>query len=818
MRFARLPISRRKSAWLICLWGLVQGLPTATAQMASPIAPSTGFPVSVVSPDNAAALSINPSALGNIDGWSIAFSHVSAVNQSAYPDRTDAAWLATDLGSMLSLGAGYESLRSRTDGLPDTNSGLLGASLQTGRNWSWGALWHIRGVRADGSRIHSADVAASFRPSSTLAVSLIGRDLAAGESYLGSQQLLQKGVLAFLARPFGDDRFQLELAGMVDERQRTAARVSAQAYVPWVGNLGAAGEWAETDGRDAWTFTAGVDVRWGGISIAPAMHGADNGDLGWSLMVDMHGKPRPGLPAPRYVAKIKVEDLGPRGLLSVVRSLEIALHDPRIKGVLIAPSGAGGGLASAQEVRLLIQELEAADKPVYCHLEAATGSEYYLCAGAGRISIDPAGYLRLMGVSTDALYFGQLLQDAGIRADFVRIGRYKSAPEQYTNRGSSEPAREARTQLLDDAYKRLVYDLAKDRSLSEDQIKRLFDRGPFLPVEAVREKLVDADADAADLAKDAEALYGARALLLDQGKRAAHPRFGPSGQIGVVVIDGSIVDGENVDIPLLDIHMTGGRTIVETIDRMVQNPRIRAIVLRVDSPGGAVMASDQIWRAVQRARKKKPVIASMGEVAASGGYYVASAAQEIWASPSTITGSIGVFYGKVDIAPLANRFGVNIESDKRGAHAGADSLFRPFTDDERATLADKVRLWYRQFLERVSVGRKMPIERVDALARGRVYSGDTAHTLGLVDKLGGLASALARARELASLPFEAELVIAPQRPSTLLDYVLGVGNAKQKGEIPVPAAFKPFLAQLYFLSQVGATTPVALYEGPLSFK
>jgi protease-4 len=173
---------------------------------------------------------------------------------------------------------------------------------------------------------------------------------------------------------------------------------------------------------------------------------------------------------------------------------------------------------------------------------------------------------------------------------------------------------------------------------------------------------------------------------------------------------------------LLNIHMTGGRTVVAAIDRMVQNPRIRAIVLRVDSPGGAVMASDQIWRAVQRARKKKPVIASMGEVAASGGYYVASAAQEIWASPSTITGSIGVFYGKVDIAPLANRFGVNIESDKRGAHAGADSLFRPFTDDERATLADKVRLWYRQFLERVSVGRKLPIERVDAL-RHRTHAG-----------------------------------------------------------------------------------------------
>src|SRR5690606_25462625 len=161
---------------------------------------------------------------------------------------------------------------------------------------------------------------------------------------------------------------------------------------------------------------------------------------------------------------------------------------------------------------------------------------------------------------------------------------------------------------------------------------------------------------------------------------------------------------------------------------------------------------------------------------------------EIWASPSTVTGSIGIFYGKVDFAPLANRFGVSIESDKRGAHAGADSLFRPFTDDERATLAQKLRIWYRQVLERAAVGRKLPIERVDELARGRVYSGDGAHAVGLVDKLGGFASALARARELAGLSIDAEVVIRPQRPSTLLDYVLGTTSASSKADVKLPAA------------------------------
>jgi protease-4 len=772
-----------------------------------------------VSPDNASALTINPSALGSVDDWSVTFSHVDAVDRSTYADRTDSVWVAGDVGKMLSVGAGLDFLRSRSTGLPDCNNGSLGAALNMGSSWSWGATWRIRSPRNDQSNLHTADIALSFRPAPTLAVSLIGRDLAGEKLYLGDERLKRSGVLAIATRPLGDDRLMLELSGLVDQSENMAARVAAQGMVPWVGRIGASGEYSETSGHPAWTFTAGVDLRWGGISIAPAMHGVNDGDLGWSMLVDMHGQPRPGLPAPRYVAKVSTEETGARGMLSLIRALDRALHDPRIKGVVLAPSDTGMGMASAQEIRLLVTALQAAGKPVYCHLQSASGSEFYACAGAKRVSIDPAGYVKLMGVSTDALYFGKILRDAGIRADFVRIGRYKSAPEQYTNEHSSEPAREERAAILDDAYARLVYDLSQDTALSQEQVKALFERGPFLPREAIEAKLVDAQVDAHDLGQDAEALYGQRVHLVDQGKRARHPRFGPTGQVGVVVIDGTIVDGDNVDVPFLDIHMSGGRTVVEALDRMAANPRIRAIVLRVDSPGGAVMASDQIWRAVQRARKKKPVVASMGDVAASGGYYVAAAANEIWASPSTITGSIGIFYGKVDIEPLVKHFGVNVETEKRGSHAGADSLFRPFTDADRALLVEKLRVWYRQFLERVSVGRKLPIEKVDALARGRVYSGDSAHALGLVDSLGGFGSALARARELGGLPVDAEVVVQPQRPSSLLDYVLGTSDkAKSQAQAVVPAAFKPFLSQLFFMSRMAATEPVALYEGPLQIR
>jgi protease-4 len=371
--------------------------------------------------------------------------------------------------------------------------------------------------------------------------------------------------------------------------------------------------------------------------------------------------------------------------------------------------------------------------------------------------------------------------------------------------------------LLDGAYRRLTSDLSGDLGRDEAALRALIDRGPFTAPNAVKERLLAAALDKHELEADAKEVFGPRFHVGEPRPEAREPQFGPDGQVGVVVVDGTIIDGENVDVPFLDVHMSGGHTVAQAIDRLAGDSRIRAIVLRVDSPGGAVMASDQIWRAVMRARAKKPVVASMGDVAASGGYYVAAAANEIWASPSTITGSIGIFYGKVDVAPLAERFGVGIEIERRGAHSGADSLFRPFTDDERAVLAEKLRIWYRQFLARVHEGRNMPLERVDQLGRGHVYTGDAAKELGLVDSLGGFGSALARARQLAGLTPDAEVIIRPQRPSNLLQYVLGAGVEATTAP-QLPRALHPFLSRLYLLAQLSGGEPLALYEGPTTLR
>jgi protease IV len=814
-------MSRLACVSFAALVGWANVLSPARAQDSSSFVPQSAYPISIASPDSALGVSVNPSSLGALPSWSLAYSHVASdqalARQTSYRDRFDGAWAASPLGKSLALGTGAEFARARDGSAADYNGFVLGAALNAGAAASLGANWRIRsphGPTGPDPDVHSADLALTVRPAQTIAISVLARDLARHAPRLGERAVRESGVLAVALRPIRDDRLVLELAGKKDAGGELGLRMVAQGLIPKLGRVAIAGELGERDGKEAWTLSAGLDVRWKGLSVAPALHMDERANkLGWSVLADLHGEPRSGLPAPAYVAKVTLKALGPRALVNAERLLERLLHDPRVDGVLLELDNTTAGLAVAQDLRLLVHALEQAGKPVYCYLESASGSEYYACAGARRIAMDPAGLIRLMGVGGDSLYFGELLRELGVRADFVRIGRYKSAPEQYTNASSSEPTKEVRRSLLDGAYRRLTSDLSGDVGKDEAAIRALIDRGPFLAPNALRERMVQAALDRREIEADAKEVFGPSFDFSEPQRVARDPSFGKAAQVGVVMVDGTIVDGESVDVPLLNVHMSGGRTVADAIDRLAGDPQIRAIVLRIDSPGGAVIASDQIWRAVRRAREKKPVVASMGEVAASGGYFVAAGADEIWAEPSTITGSIGIFYGKADVGPLAARFGVTVETETRGAHAGANSLFRPFTDEERAGLAEMLRTWYRQFLARVSEGRKLPIERVDALARGRVYTGDEAQALGLVDSMGGFTSALMRARQLAKLPDDAEIVMLPKVPSNLLEYVFGVDPQAQALD-HLPASLRAVLGRVYPLLVLGSA-PMALYEGPL---
>lgn len=780
----------------------------------------------LTAPDVPEAVVLNPSALPFLASWGFAYVHSDAGDD----DRLlggDGFYAATPLFFGLAAGIAVDSVRPTSLMLQSERTMV---SLALGWGWadslSVGAALRFLAsgdARLDG--MATLDLAASWRPADWLAMSFLARDVI-GPRIGGTidQSIPRSFLLSAALRPTGDRWLTLDVAGVIDEDARVGARVAAELGVPYVGRAIAALEAQNVDQPDAdLRVTAGLAVDWGMIGVGGGVHAGDGfeGAPGWYVSARVEGAERPGIPRGTYVEDIQLEGIGPRGILSVVRRLDRALHDDRVAGVILRPRGSGIGLAYAQEIRWMVEELQARGKRVVCHLDDASGAEWYACAGADRVLLDPAGGVRLTGPSSEILLLGELLRNIGVRADFVRIGEQKTAIEQYMNDRPSRPARHQTEAVLDWAYRRLTFDASRDLEVTRSRVGEIIDQGPQLPPVARELGLVDALADERDM--DEELARGLGGSYPRQREPWEAPeRWGNRPRIGVVVIDGSISDGENVDIPILGIHMSGGRTVSRAIDRMAGDPSIVAIVLRVDSPGGSVLASDQIYRAVLRAKRRKPVIASMGAVAASGGYYVAAPADEIWADPTTITGSIGIWFGKVDFQPLGALIGAHLDEVGRGRHAGATSLYRPFTPEERAVLADNVRYWYRSFLRRVARGRGMTVEEVDALGRGRLWMGDQAIGNGLVDHLGGFGAALAAARRAAGVGPDVDIEVAPSRPSSLLDYVLsflGLGAAPiDPVEAEAQAALleriapelRAALATIVTLRHLGSAAPMAL--------
>ncbi|MBX3250315.1 MAG: signal peptide peptidase SppA [Myxococcales bacterium] len=745
--------------------------------------------VSSAAPDGALALETNPAALAYVTGWDVAYVHTEALGDAALQGRGDSLYGALSLPLGLALAAGVDWVRP-TDGQDARGRFSLGLAWARDRRFALGGA--ARFLASDGPLGGTAtlDLGLSWRPTSFLSVGFAAHDLLAPTGLIGrGEGVAATFNLSAQLRPFGRDDLLLEVLGALDDRGRFGMRGLASVAVPRVGRLWGAIEGDDLRGRGVLRGLVGVDLSWENATLGGGIVLAEGGAAGWMTHARLSGATRPeGLPSVGVVDELEVRG-GERGVLAVLHRLDAGRRDPRVRGVLLRMRSSGIGSAYAQELRQAIAALQAAGKPVVCHFEAPTGSELYACGPARAAFVDPAGYVRLYGPSMDALYYGELLRRIGVRADFLRIGDEKGAVEIYTQGGSSVTARARREAILDDVYARVVADLARDRDASVEDVRRWIDQGPYPPEEAEALGLVAGRRDVQQLGPDLRTLTGTTSRRTRAPSDA--PRTtGVPRQIGVVVIDGTLVDGRNVDYPIIEIHQSGSDTVVAAIDALAADRSVAAIVLRIDSPGGSALASDRIWRAVRRARQRKPVIASLGAIAASGGYYVATAASEIWATPSTITGSIGIFYGKVDLAPLGEHLGIAAEQSARGRRAGAESLYRPFTPDERGVLAAAIRRWYRLFLGRVAESRGMTVEEIDARGRGRVFTGDAARELGLVDRVGGFLATLERARELANLPPDVEVSYVPSRPSTLIDYVTaGLGLAHADGaSAPAPPA------------------------------
>jgi len=507
-------------------------------------------------------------------------------------------------------------------------------------------------------------------------------------------------------------------------------------------------------------------------------------------------------------------------LREICAALERAADDHSIDALVLHVGQVDWGWARVAEFRDALREFRSRGKPVHVSLSGGGEQSFLLAAAADLIAMPETAILQLDGLTLSAMFLRGTYDKLGITPNFASVGEFKSAVETYTRTGFSPPARDALEALLDDQFRLLVDSLASGRGLDPDSMLRLIDEGPFTAPAAMRAGLLDTLLDEPGL--DALAADG-DGRRLQPLPMARYLRSGAEGSLGdpevaLVVASGAIVPGRSHDSPWSG-EMCGSETIVGALRDARNRRAVKAIVLRVDSPGGSGQASDDIWQEVRRARARKPVIVSMSNLAASGGYYIACGADRIVAEPSTITGSIGVFGGKLNILGLYRKLGLNVETASRGRNAEMLSPFRDFTPEEQARYQTQLDDFYRVFLSRVSDGRGMTAEAADSLGRGRVWSGVSAQRFGLVDTLGGMRTAVAVARERAGIaedaPVRLELYPRPRR-SLLRTFLEGL--VEEPDEDSGVAAVSPVLAAWLAAAKFPAGATLALLPYTLDIR
>jgi len=509
----------------------------------------------------------------------------------------------------------------------------------------------------------------------------------------------------------------------------------------------------------------------------------------------------------------------PLSLQSLRRRLERLADDPHARGALFVFDDLAVGWAGVQSLQQILRDLRAAGKGAVALLPAADTRSYLAACAADRIIMPPTAYLNMLGVRAEAQFFADSLRLAGVEAEVIAVSPYKSGGDQLGKATISPEAREQLERLVEQRYELLVRGVADARGIADEEVRRLIDTGPHLATAACEAGLIDAalyeDELAATLrapgdadAKDAEPRlieWGAAARRMPLPLLRRERRH-----VGVVSVTGAISAGPSrrspLPLPIFGGALAGSDSVSAALRRAERDRRLAALVLHVDSPGGDSFASDLIWREVLRVAKGRPVVVSMGDAAASGGYYIAAPARVIVAQPATITGSIGVYAVRPNIAGLLEKAEVGTAVIARGARSGLFSPLAPLNDEERAALARTIGETYAAFKERVRAGRGLSEQQLEPIAGGRVWTGAEAAQIGLVDLLGGLPAAVAKARELAGLPAD------PRAPIVLYRGGRGHTQPKPFAEPPDPPAALAALLGDALRPRILAALPWVIWE------
>ncbi len=452
-------------------------------------------------------------------------------------------------------------------------------------------------------------------------------------------------------------------------------------------------------------------------------------------------------------------------------ALRKAAADSRIRAIVFMPQGLRTGWGKLEEIRDDLVAFRKSGKPVYAYLRDPGTREYYLATGCDRVYMTPEDELDLKGLRIELTYLKKTLDKIGIQVEVEHAGKYKDAPDMFTRTSMSPETREVMNSILDDAYDQLVGTLAASRRKTPGQMRATIDAGPFTAQQALAAGLIDGllyqDQVFGELQRRLK-LAGIHRVPVRNYMRVPPQSVGleTGRRIALVVAEGDIVRGEPGDTVSNEGFISAAE--MSTLLRRVRDDgSIKGVIVRIDSPGGDSFASDEIWREMDLLSKKKPLVISMSDLAASGGYYMAMTGDPILAYPATITGSIGVFFGKVDLRGLYDKLGVQKDLLSRGRFADIDSDYTPLTDAARKKLRASIDAFYTSFVQRVAQARRRSYAQIEPVAEGRVWLGDQAKANGLVDELGGLDHAIEAVKQRAGIPRseQVQLVSYPPRRS-----------------------------------------------------